>query len=297
MADSANFDYVIVGAGTAGCVLAGRLSEDPHVRVCVIEAGGSDSHLFIHTPAMVAPAIATKRINWGFQTTPQPHLNGRKIPQPRGRVVGGSGSINGMVYSRGHPLDYEDWSAAGAVGWDYAHVLPYFIRSENNADYPQSPLHGQDGPIHVRRPSRPNALNEAFITATASLGFPRAADFTGATSEGVGLRQGTLHAGRRVSSARAFLHPALHRGNVALRTDALALRVMLQNRRATGVLYEQDGQRREVRATREVILCAGTLQSPQLLMLSGIGPGEELRSSAIECVLDLPGVGRNFHDH
>lgn len=297
MDDSAVFDYVIVGAGTAGSVLAGRLSEDSRVRVCIIEAGGSDRHPFIRTPAMVAPAIATKRINWRFQTTPQQHLNGRRIPQPRGKVVGGSGSINGMVYSRGHPLDYDDWAAAGASGWDYAHVLPYFIRSENNENYPHSPLHGHDGPIHVRHPSRPNALNDAFITATASLGFPRATDFTGATSEGVGLRQGTLHAGRRVSSASAFLHPALRRGNVTLCADALVLRVLLQNRRAYGVVYEQDGRQHQVRATREVILSAGTLQSPQLLMLSGIGPAEEVRSAGIECVLDLPGVGCNFHDH
>jgi choline dehydrogenase len=297
MDDGATFDYVIVGAGTAGSVLAGRLSEDPDVRVCVIEAGGSDRHPFIRIPAMVAPAIATKRINWRFQTVPQQHLNGRQIPQPRGKVVGGSGSINGMVYSRGHPLDYDDWATAGASGWDYAHVLPYFMRSENNENYPNSPLHGHGGPINVRRPSRPNVLNEAFIAATTNLGFPRAEDFTGATSEGVGFRQGTLQAGRRVSSASAFLRPALRRGNVTLQTNALTLRLLLQNRRACGVVYEQEGSKREVRATREVILSAGTLQSPQLLLLSGIGPAEELSAAGIACTLDLPGVGRNFHDH
>jgi len=293
----ASFDYVIVGAGTAGCVLAGRLAQDLGVRICLIEAGGSDRHPLISTPAMVAAAIATRRLNWRFETAPQPDLKGRRIPQPRGKVVGGSGSINGMVYSRGNPRDYDDWEAAGADGWSYASVLPYFIRSENNQDLPASMYHGNGGPVNVRRPSRPNRLNSDFIAATQSLGFPPSADFNGADSEGVGFRQGTIRAGRRDSTARAFLRPALRRGNVTLYTEALALRVIVENGRAAGVAYEREGQRHEVRALREVILSAGTLQTPQLLLLSGIGPATELKAAGIEPVHDLPGVGRNLHDH
>lgn len=297
MPANASFDYVIVGGGTAGCVLAGRLTEDLGVRICLIEAGGSDRHPLVSTPAMVAAAIANRRLNWRFETTPQARLLGRRIPQPRGKVLGGSGSINGMVYSRGHPLDYEDWAAAGASDWSYAHVLPYFKRSENNQDLPASLYHGRGGPVNVRRPSRPNRLNSDFIAATQSLGFPRSADFTGADSEGVGLRQGTIRAGRRDSTARAFLRPALRRGNVTLYTEALALRVVVENGRAVGVVYERAGQQREVRAMREVILCAGALQTPQLLLLSGIGPAAELRAAGVGPVHDLPGVGRNLHDH
>jgi choline dehydrogenase-like flavoprotein len=297
MAIDTTFDYVIVGAGTAGCVLAGRLSEDPASRICLIEAGGSDRHPLVSTPSMVAAAIAAKRLNWRFETVPQAHLKNRRIPQPRGKVVGGSGSINGMVYSRGNPLDYRDWEAAGATGWNYAAVLPYFIRSENNQDLPASMYHGHGGPVNVRRIARPNRLNSDFIAATQSLGFPGTSDFTGPDSEGVGLRQGTIRTGRRDSTARAFLGPALRRGNVTLYTDALALRVIVESGRAVGVTYEREGQRHDVRAQREVILSAGTLQTPQLLMLSGIGPAAELKAAGIEPILNLPGVGRNLHDH
>jgi choline dehydrogenase len=291
------FDYVIVGAGTAGCVLAARLAEDAAARICLIEAGGSDRHPFVRTPSMVAAAIATQRLNWRFETVPQARLNGRRIPQPRGRVVGGSGSINGMVYSRGHPRDYDDWEAAGATGWSYAHVLPYFTRSENNQDVPESVYHGHGGPVNVRRPPRVNRLNGDFIAATHALGFPLATDFTGPDPEGVGLRQGTIRAGQRDSTARAFLRPALRRGNVTLLRDALAVRVVVEHGRAVGVVYERDGMQREARAAREVILTAGALQTPQLLLLSGIGPASELKLAGIETVHDLAGVGRNLHDH
>jgi choline dehydrogenase-like flavoprotein len=294
---AATFDYVIVGAGTAGCALAGRLAEDPAVRVCVIEAGGSDRHPFISTPALVAAAIGTRRLNWRFETVPQAHLNGRRIPQPRGRVVGGSGSINGMVYSRGNSRDYDDWAAAGAAGWSYAEVLPYFLRTENNQDLPASMYHAHGGPMNVMRPRSPNQLNRDFIAATESLGFPGTADFTGPTNEGVGFRQGIIRAGRRVTTARAFLRPALARGNVTLYTDALVLRVTVAEGRATGIVYERDGQQHEVRATREVILSAGTIQTPQILLLSGIGPAVQLQASGIQPVHNLPGVGRNLQDH
>jgi choline dehydrogenase-like flavoprotein len=296
-ATAPTFDYVIVGAGTAGCALAGRLAEDPAVRVCLIEAGGSDRHPFIRTPAMVAAAIGTKRLNWGFETVPQVHLDGRRIPQPRGRVVGGSGSINGMVYSRGNPRDYDDWVTAGAAGWSYAEVLPYFLRTENNQDLPASQYHNHGGPMNVMWPRRPNQLNRDFITATQSLGFPPTIDFAGATNEGVGFRQGVIRAGRRETTARAFLRPALARGNVTLYTNALVLRVTVVDGRAVGVMYERDGEPREVRATREVILSAGTLQTPQILLLSGIGPAVQLQAHGIRTVLNLPGVGRNLQDH
>ena len=296
-ASAAVFDYVIVGAGTAGCALAGRLAEDPTTRVCLIEAGGSDRHPFISTPALVAAAIGTRRLNWRFETVPQAHLNGRRIPQPRGRVVGGSGSINGMVYSRGNCRDYDDWAAAGATGWSYADVLPYFLRTENNQDLPASQYHGHGGPMNVMRPRGPNQLNRDFIAATQSLGFPGTEDFTGVTNEGVGFRQGVIRGGKRETTARAFLRPALARGRVALYTDALVLRVLVEDGRAVGVVYEREGREHQVRAAREVILSAGTIQSPQLLLLSGIGPAAQLQASAIQPVHDLPGVGRNLQDH
>jgi choline dehydrogenase-like flavoprotein len=294
---AATFDYVIVGAGTAGCALAGRLAEDPGTRVCVIEAGGSDQHFFIRTPAMVAAAIGTKRLNWRFETVPQAHLNNRRIPQPRGKVVGGSGSINGMVYSRGNPRDYQDWVAAGATGWSYAEVLPYFLRTENNQDLPASRYHGHGGPMNVMRPRRPNQLNADFVAATQSLGFPGTEDFTGVTNEGVGFRQGVIRAGRRESTARAFLRPALAQGNVTLLTGSLVLRVVVEAGRAVGVVYEREGREHQVRANREVILSAGSIQSPQVLLLSGIGPAAELQARGIRPVHDLPGVGRNLQDH
>jgi choline dehydrogenase len=297
METAATFDYVIVGAGTAGCALAGRLAEDPGTRICVIEAGGSDQRFFISTPAMVAAAIGTRDLNWRFETVPQAHLNGRRVPQPRGKVVGGSGSINGMVYSRGNPRDYADWVAAGATGWSYEEVLPYFLRSENNQDLPASRYHAHGGPMNVMRPRHPNQLNNDFIEATQSLGFARTEDFTGVSNEGVGFRQGTIRGGRRETTAKTFLRPALARGNVTLYTEALVLRVIVEQGRAVGVVYERDGRQHEVRAAREVILSAGTIQTPQILQLSGIGPAAQLQATAVQPVLNLPGVGRNLHDH
>ncbi len=291
------YDYLVVGAGTAGCVLAGRLSEDSQTTVCIFEAGGRDNHPFIHVPSMVGPAIATPRLNWRFQTVPQEHLNQRCIPQPRGRVLGGSGSINGMVYSRGNPLDYDDWARDGATGWDYASVLPYFVRSENNEDYPASTYHGRGGPINVRRPGRPNRLNFAFIHSLEAMGFPPATDFAGPNPEGVGLRQGLIRRGRRVTTAGTYLHPAISRGNVDLKTDARVLKILVADGRAYGLLYECNGIQAEVHARKEIILSAGALQSPQLLLLSGIGPANELQAAGIQPVYELPNVGRNLHDH
>src|SRR6185312_13835551 len=258
------FDFVIVGAGTAGCVLAARLSEQADVRVCLIEAGGHDRHPFIHIPAAVAAAIGTRAINWGFLTVPQPHLDGRRIPVPRGRVVGGSGSINGMVYFRGQPRDFDDWAAEGNEGWSWREVLPYFIRSECNPDYAGSPYHSTSGPMRVTHIRRLNPMNRAFWDAMASLGFARCDDFNGPNPEGYGPRQGTIRDGRRESTATAYLRPALKRSNLTVMTDTLAHRVAIEGGRAVGVDVERAGEARRIAARREVVLCGGTVLSPQL---------------------------------
>ena len=292
------FDYVIVGAGTAGCVLASRLSEDPSNRVVLIEAGPMDSHPLIHIPATVGAAIAVQRLNWRFMTAPQAHLNGRSIPIPRGHVVGGSGSINGMVYFRGHRTDFDDWAAAGNPGWSYREVLPYFLRSENNDAYRGSPYHGQGGPMNVIFIERPNPMTPAFLAAMDSLGYKRNDDFNGPESEGYGPRQGTIAKGRRVSTATAYLKPARRRSNLTLLTDTHAARVSIENRRATGVdLLTRGGGSRHVTARKEVIVCGGAVLSPQLLMLSGIGDESALSAAGVEVKHHLPGVGANYHDH
>ncbi len=295
MADA--FDFVVVGAGTAGCVLAARLSEDPRNTVCLLEAGGEDRHPFIHVPATVAAAIARPSLNWRFMTVPQPALDNRRIPLPRGRVIGGSGSINGMVYFRGQPRDFDDWAAMGNPGWGYRDVLPYFIRSENNDSYADSPWHGRSGPIRVSHIARPNPMIAAFLEAMRSLGFKRCEDFNGPDPEGYGLRQGTIRNGRRDSTAVAYLRPARARGNLEVRTDSLATRILLENGRAAGVEVERAGQLQRLQARREVVVCAGAVQSPQILLLSGIGDGEALRALGIEARQHLPGVGANYHDH
>jgi choline dehydrogenase-like flavoprotein len=292
------FDYVIVGAGTAGCVLASRLAEDPSNRVVLIEAGPMDSHPLIHIPATVGAAIGVRRLNWRFMTTPQAHLNGRSIPIPRGHVVGGSGSINGMVYFRGHRTDFDDWAAAGNPGWSYREVLPYFLRSENNDAYRGSPYHGQGGPMNVVFVERPNPMTPAFLAAMDSLGYQRNDDFNGPESEGYGARQGTIAKGRRVSTATAYLRPAIRRSNLALLTDTRVARICIENRRATGAeLLTTGGGARRISARKEVIVCGGAVLSPQLLMLSGIGDEAALRAAGVEPKHHLPGVGANYHDH
>ncbi len=299
MKPAGEFDHVIIGAGTAGCVLAARLSEDPAVKVLLLEAGPRDTHPFIQVPALVGAAISRRKLNWGFSTEPQAALNGRRIPLPRGHVVGGSGSINGMAYFRGQPLDFEDWAAAGCKGWSWREVLPYFMRSEHNQDHVASPFHGHEGPINVRHIRRPNKLNGSFLAAFASLGgYARCDDLTGANPEGYGLRQGTIRRGRRDSTANAFLHPALVRPNLTLRTDAQVTRIQIENGVATGVEFRTaDGSLQQVNARREVLLCAGAVQSPQVLMLSGIGAPEELQRHGIAVRHALRGVGGNYHDH
>jgi choline dehydrogenase-like flavoprotein len=292
------FDYVIVGAGTAGCVLAARLSEDRHTRVCLIEAGGPARHPFIQVPALVGAAIMHRGLTWGLLTEPQTALNNRRLPLPRGKVIGGSGSINGMAYHRGHPTDYDDWAAAGNAGWSWQEVLPYFRLSENNADRRDRNVHGVDGPIHVTYISKPNRLNQAFLDAFAAVGeYRHCDDFTGPEPEGYGLRQGTIHRGVRDSSARGMLIPALRRPNLTVLTRAAVTGIRIDADRATGVNVSAAGGQRPVLASREVLLCAGAVHSPQLLMLSGVGPARYLESMGIGVKADLAGVGTNYHDH
>ncbi|MEO5706841.1 MAG: GMC family oxidoreductase N-terminal domain-containing protein [Alteraurantiacibacter sp.] len=288
------FDYVVIGAGSAGACLAARLGEDQSKTVCVLEAGGADTHPFIHVPSFVAAAIGRKETNWRFETTPQAGMAGRKIGVPRGKVLGGSGAINGMVYFRGHPTDYDDWADAGCTGWSYAEVLPYFTRTEHNEDYPESVFHGQHGPVNVKMVEGPNQLNYDFMAALGSLQFKACPDFNGPDPEGYGRRQGLIRDGLRETTAKAMLRPATARGNVHVQTNAQVARIIIENKRAVAVQLT-DG--RQIRARHEIVLSAGTVQTPQILLLSGIGPAAHLKEHGIDVVHDLPGVGGNYHDH
>lgn len=295
---SLQFDFVVIGAGTAGCVVAARLSEDPAVRVALIEAGGSHEHWIVSTPAAVGAVIAQREFNWGLSTVPQAALSERRIPLPRGRLIGGSGSMNGMVYHRGQPRDYEDWAAGGLPDWSWARVLPYFTRSESNQDYAASPYHGRAGPMPVSFIRRPNRMTRSYIAAVRGLGFAPCEDFAGPNPEGVGVRQGTIHRGRRVSTASAYLEPALRRPNLLVFKNTRAHRLLFEGRRtvAVDVVQERTGSLR-IDARREVILAAGAIHSPQLLLCSGVGDARQLASAGIAAVAHLPGVGRNLHDH
>ena len=279
-------------------MLAARLSEDRHARVCLIEAGGPARHPFIHVPALVGAAIAHRGLTWGLHSEPQSALNNRCIPLPRGKVIGGSGSINGMAYHRGHPQDYDDWAAAGNTGWSWREVLPYFRLSENNADRRDAAVHGLDGPIHVTFIPKPNRLNQAFLDAFAALGaYRHCEDFTGIDPEGYGLRQGTIHRGRRDSTATALLLPALRRPNLTVLTRSAVQSIRIEAGRATGVNVSSAAGQRTLLASREVLLCAGAIHSPQLLLLSGVGPAPHLESLGLRVTADLAGVGANYHDH
>ena len=290
------FDHLVIGGGSAGCVLAARLSEDPNVSVCLVEAGPADTSVLIHCPAGLALLAQTRQANWAFQTVPQAGLNGRRGYQPRGKVLGGSSSINAMIYARGVRQDYDAWAAEGNAGWGYDELLPYFKRAEHN-ERGADAWHGTGGPLNVMDLAQPNRFGPVFVEAGVQAGHPRNADFNGASQEGVGMYQVTHRNGERFSAAKAYLTPNLGRGNLTVMTGAQTTRVLMEGRRAVGVEVRVNGQLQQLKARREVLLCAGALQSPQLLMLSGIGPGAQLQQHGIAVVHDLPGVGANLHDH
>ncbi|MEC9215617.1 MAG: choline dehydrogenase [Pseudomonadota bacterium] len=290
------FDYVIVGAGSAGCVLAARLTEDPAVTVKVLEAGGSDNSVHIQMPAAFAEPLMDHRYNWWYDSAPEAHMDHRRMYCPRGKVLGGSSSINGMCYVRGHARDYDRWAQSGLSGWDYAHCLPYFRKAEN-LDIGGDDYRGGGGPLHVTAGKMTNPLYRAWVEAGRQAGYPVTDDMNGYQQEGVGRMDMTVRAGRRWSAYRAYLKPALKRPNLSLETAALSHHICLFEGRAVGVAYEWHGQRRQVGARREVIVAGGAINSPQLLQLSGIGPGEVLRDAGVAVRHELPGVGRNLQDH
>ncbi len=288
-------DFVIVGAGSAGCAMAYRLSEDGQHSVLLIEFGGSDAGPLIQMPGALSYPMNMPRYDWGYHSEPEPHLNGRRLACPRGKVVGGSSSINGMVYVRGHAQDFNHWAESGASGWGYADVLPYYRRMETWHGG-QSDWRGTDGPLHVSRGTRENPLFHAFVAAGREAGYETTDDYNGEQQEGFGPMEQTVWRGRRWSAANAYLKPALKRDNCDI-VRALATRIVIENGVATGVEIERNGQREIVRARREVVIASSSINSPKLLMLSGIGPGDHLREHGIEVIADRPGVGQNLQDH
>jgi choline dehydrogenase len=290
------YDYIIVGAGSAGCVLASRLTESGEHRVLLLESGGRDSNRWIHIPIGFGKVMFDRKVNWMFETEPEPRMNGRNIKIPRGRVLGGSSSINGLIYIRGQREDYDDWRALGNPGWGFEDCLPYFKKAENQARGADE-WHGVGGPLCVSDVKDRHPLADSFIEAGAQLGIGRNDDFNGARQEGLGYFQGTARNGMRCSAAVAYLRPAMARRNLTVVTDAHANRILLDGVRATGVAYTVNGSAQQAFAEREVIVAAGAIQSPQLLQLSGIGPGELLQQHGIGVAKALPGVGRNLQDH
>jgi choline dehydrogenase len=293
--ESTSFDYVIVGAGSAGCVLANRLSENGRYRVLLLEAGAPDRRREIHIPAAFSKLFKSP-FDWAYHTEEQPNLGGRRLYWPRGRVLGGSSSINAMIYIRGHSSDYDEWHKQGNAGWSFKELLPYFKKAENNERGPCA-YHGVGGPLNVADLRTVNPMSHAFIQAATEVGLKRLDDFNGAQDEGSGLYQVTQKNGQRHSAAVAYLHPALKRPNLAVKTGACVSRVRLRGSRACGVEYLEEGKVKEVLADKEVILSGGVINSPQVLMLSGIGPADHLNSIGIQPILELPGVGQNLQDH
>ncbi|MFN8514900.1 MAG: choline dehydrogenase [Thermomicrobiales bacterium] len=289
------YDYIVIGAGSAGCVVAARLSERSDLTILLLEAGGPDEEQNIHVPAAF-PYLFKSPLDWNYETEPQQHANGRTDYIPRGKVFGGSSSINAMIYQRGNPADYNRWAALGNEGWSWDEVLPHFKRAENQ-ERGESEYHGVGGPINVADLRDPNPLSRAFVQACAERDLPLNEDFNGATQEGFGLYQVTQKEGMRHSAAVAYLHPVLGRENLTVIPHALVQRLTFDGVRCTGAVYRREGEEQTVEASREVILCGGALNSPQLLLLSGIGPKEQLESFGIDVVADLPGVGQNLQDH
>ncbi|WP_285414641.1 choline dehydrogenase [Variovorax sp. efr-133-TYG-130] len=291
------FDYIVVGAGSAGCVLAARLSEDPATRVLLLEAGPADRSLWIHLPIGYGKTMWSPTYNWRFETDADPNMNGRRIYWPRGKTLGGSSSINGLIYIRGQREDYDHWAALGNPGWGYDDVLPYFIKSEGNQRGADA-FHGGNGPLKVSEIAARHELIEAFIDGAQQTGVPRTGDFNGAAQEGAGYYQLTTHKGWRCSTAKAYLTPAVkRRPNLRIETGALADKLVFEGRRAVGITYRQDHVLKTARCRAEVLLSAGSIQSPQLLQLSGIGPRALLDRFGIAVVRELPGVGENLQDH
>ncbi|WP_366556121.1 choline dehydrogenase [Aquibaculum sediminis] len=291
-----NYDYIIVGAGSAGCVLASRLSEDPDVSVLVLEAGPKDRSIFIHMPAALAYPLANDKFNWYYNSEPEPFMDGRSLYCPRGRVLGGSSSINGMAYVRGHARDYDRWGQHGLPGWNYADCLPYFKRAQSHELGPDD-YRGGEGPLQVSAGKMENPLFKAWVEAGRQAGYAVTEDMNGHRQEGVGRMDMTTHKGRRWSAAMAYLYPAMQRPNVTVESGVLTLNLMFEGQRAVGVEIARGNERETLRASREVIVSSGAINSPQLLQLSGIGPADRLRELGIEVVQDLPGVGENLQDH
>ncbi|MEE4349973.1 MAG: GMC family oxidoreductase N-terminal domain-containing protein, partial [Pacificimonas sp.] len=292
------YDYIIVGAGSAGCVLANRLSADPSIRVLLVEAGGKDKSMFVHFPAGVGKLINPEKIaaeNWGYWTEPQKDMNDRQLYWPRGKVLGGSSSINGMVYIRGHSSDYDRWAQLGCTGWGWADVLPYFQKSENS-ERGATDFHGSGGELHTSKRSLDHPLLDAFLKASEQAGHTITEDFNGPQFEGVGRYDSTTKDGSRWSTAAAFLNPVMDRENLDVLTGVAVERVLFSGKRASAIGFRRDGKS-DIASGREIILCGGAVNSPQTLMLSGIGPAEHIRAHGLDVIHDSPDVGGNMQDH
>ena len=292
----AGYDYVIIGGGSAGCALAARLSEDPAASVCLLEAGGANKEMLVRMPAGVGSLIKAKgKHNWGFWTEPEPHLDNRRLWWPRGKGLGGSSSINGMVYTRGHPQDYDEWRQMGLAGWAWEDVLPYFRKLERH--HRGGELHGADGPLTISGGESDSPFHAALVEAGKQAGYPITEDFNGASQEGFGRYDLTIANGQRWSTAAAYLRPVAERKNLTVITDARTSRVVMEGGRARAVEFLKGGRRERVEVDGEAILCAGAVQSPQILQLSGVGNPAALKAAGVAPVHDLPGVGENLQDH
>ncbi|WP_030621554.1 choline dehydrogenase [Streptomyces fulvoviolaceus] len=293
---STKFDYVVVGAGSSGCIVAARLTEDPSVRVLLVEAGGSDRSVFITMPGGLPFVYQNRRIGWGYRSGPEPYLHGKLIDEKAGRIIGGSSSINAMIFNRGNPMDYEGWAADGLKDWDYARCLPYFRKMETFEDGPDE-WRGGDGPLRISRARAAHQLYDAFLRGGEQAGFEVTPDHNGYRQEGLHIAQSFIHDGVRWSASRAYLRPAIHRPNLTVLPKALVTRILVEHGSAVGIeLAGPDGPRR-VTCEREVILCAGAVNTPKLLLLSGLGPADDLREVGVDVVADIPGVGRNLQNH